>query len=66
MRALAAAVLTLAALLVALPGTAAAAGSQPVYSYADAIRETVWVDTGADVDRDGVPDRVAEIGRAHV
>jgi X-Pro dipeptidyl-peptidase len=58
MRALAAAVLTLTTLVV-LPGTAAAAGSQPVYSYADAIRETVWVDTGADVDRDGVPDRVA-------
>ncbi|TDP97299.1 CocE/NonD family hydrolase [Labedaea rhizosphaerae] len=59
MRALAAAVVTLAALVVAVPGTAAAAGSRPVYSYADAIRETVWVDTGADEDRDGVPDRVA-------
>lgn len=33
--------------------------TQPVFSYADAIRETVWVDTGTDLDRDGVPDRVA-------
>ena len=31
----------------------------PVYSYADAIRESVWVQTGLDSDRDGVPDRVA-------
>jgi X-Pro dipeptidyl-peptidase len=58
MRALAAVVLTFTALFVA-PDTATAAGSQPRYSYADAIRETVWVDTGADEDRDGVPDRVA-------
>ena len=33
--------------------------SQPVFSFADAIRETVWVDTGIDRDRDGVTDRVA-------
>ncbi|OIJ88453.1 Xaa-Pro dipeptidyl-peptidase [Streptomyces colonosanans] len=33
--------------------------SQPVYSYADAIRETVWVDTGLDGDGDGRTDRVA-------
>ncbi|WP_302185257.1 CocE/NonD family hydrolase, partial [Streptomyces sp. AC627_RSS907] len=33
--------------------------SRPVYSYADAIRESVWVDTGLDLDRDGRPDRVA-------
>ncbi|MBB5920057.1 X-Pro dipeptidyl-peptidase [Actinoalloteichus hoggarensis] len=31
----------------------------PVYSYAEAIRETVWVDFGTDLDRDGVRDRVA-------
>ncbi|APU19248.1 CocE/NonD family hydrolase [Actinoalloteichus sp. GBA129-24] len=31
----------------------------PVYSYADAIRETVWVDLGMDLDRDGRNDRVA-------
>jgi X-Pro dipeptidyl-peptidase len=33
--------------------------SQPVFSYANAIRETVWVQTGQDLDRDGVIDRVA-------
>jgi X-Pro dipeptidyl-peptidase len=31
----------------------------PVYSYADAIRESVWVHTGLDNDGDGVPDKVA-------
>ena len=30
----------------------------PVYSYADAIRETVWV-TAPDLDADGEPDRIA-------
>ncbi|MFJ3309519.1 Xaa-Pro dipeptidyl-peptidase [Streptomyces sp. NPDC086549] len=33
--------------------------SKPVYSYAKAVRETVWVDTGLDADRDGKTDRVA-------
>ncbi|MGI5479680.1 Xaa-Pro dipeptidyl-peptidase [Streptomyces lavendofoliae] len=33
--------------------------SRPVHSYADAIRESVWVDTGLDGDRDGRTDRVA-------
>ncbi|MEU1403114.1 Xaa-Pro dipeptidyl-peptidase [Streptomyces sp. NPDC005728] len=33
--------------------------SRPVYSYAHAIREAVWVDTGLDEDRDGKKDRVA-------
>lgn len=33
--------------------------SQPVYSYSGAIRETVWVETGQDLDRDGRIDRVA-------
>lgn len=33
--------------------------SRPVYSYADAVRETVWVDTGLDGDGDGRTDRVA-------
>ncbi|GAA3388478.1 Xaa-Pro dipeptidyl-peptidase [Streptomyces roseoviridis] len=33
--------------------------SRPVYSYADAVRESVWVDTGLDADADGRPDRVA-------
>ncbi|KPI19909.1 Xaa-Pro dipeptidyl-peptidase [Actinobacteria bacterium OK074] len=44
------------------PAAARAAGpkeSEPVYSYANAIRESVWVDTGLDEDRDGKPDRVA-------
>ncbi|EYT82870.1 x-prolyl-dipeptidyl aminopeptidase [Streptomyces sp. Tu 6176] len=33
--------------------------SRPVYSYADAVRESVWVDTGLDGDGDGKSDRVA-------
>jgi X-Pro dipeptidyl-peptidase len=33
--------------------------SRPVYSYAQAIRESVWVDTGLDEDGDGRSDRVA-------
>jgi X-Pro dipeptidyl-peptidase len=33
--------------------------SQPVFSFGDAIRETVWVATGLDRDRDGVKDRIA-------
>ncbi|MFJ8667295.1 Xaa-Pro dipeptidyl-peptidase [Streptomyces sp. NPDC093600] len=33
--------------------------SAPVHSYADAIRESVWVDTGLDGDGDGRADRVA-------
>lgn len=33
--------------------------SSPVYSYENAIREAVWVDTGLDGDRDGQHDRVA-------
>ncbi|MFD5117475.1 Xaa-Pro dipeptidyl-peptidase [Streptomyces sp. NPDC058391] len=33
--------------------------SKPTYSYADAIRESVWVDTGIDADADGRTDRVA-------
>nr|WP_244501121.1 Xaa-Pro dipeptidyl-peptidase [Streptomyces sp. TP-A0874] len=50
------------ALLVPPTGTAQAAApqeSRPVYSYEDAIRESVWVDTGLDGDSDGRPDRVA-------
>ncbi|WP_316766162.1 Xaa-Pro dipeptidyl-peptidase [Streptomyces sasae] len=45
------------------PAMAQAAGapreSRPVYSYANAIREAVWVDTGLDSDGDGKTDRVA-------
>ncbi|MBT2364515.1 Xaa-Pro dipeptidyl-peptidase [Streptomyces sp. ISL-10] len=33
--------------------------SRPVYSYENAIRESVWVDTGLDEDGDGRTDRVA-------
>ncbi|MGV9994705.1 Xaa-Pro dipeptidyl-peptidase [Streptomyces sp. NPDC003374] len=33
--------------------------SRPVYSYAGAVREAVWVDTGLDGDGDGRTDRVA-------
>ncbi|MEU2373748.1 Xaa-Pro dipeptidyl-peptidase [Streptomyces misionensis] len=33
--------------------------SEPVYSYAHAVRESVWVDTGLDGDGDGRTDRVA-------
>ncbi|MEU1039228.1 Xaa-Pro dipeptidyl-peptidase [Streptomyces sp. NPDC005907] len=33
--------------------------STPVYSYENAIRESVWVDTGLDGDGDGKRDRVA-------
>jgi X-Pro dipeptidyl-peptidase len=33
--------------------------SKPAYSYKKAVRETVWVDTGRDEDRDGKSDRLA-------
>src|SRR5262245_9378986 len=33
--------------------------TQPIYSLADAVRETVWVDIGLDLDGNGVGDRVA-------
>ncbi len=36
-----------------------AAGTQPVDSYANAVRQSVWVDTGLDSDHDGTSDRVA-------
>ncbi|MEV7192863.1 Xaa-Pro dipeptidyl-peptidase [Streptomyces sp. NPDC093510] len=59
----------LAALMATLmsPGAAQGAGpaprtpgeSRPVYSYEDAIRESVWVDTRIDGDADGRTDRVA-------
>ncbi|MEV7277482.1 Xaa-Pro dipeptidyl-peptidase [Streptomyces sp. NPDC093111] len=40
-------------------GAAGVRESAPVYSYADAVRESVWVDTGLDADADGSADRVA-------
>ncbi|MFJ3639217.1 Xaa-Pro dipeptidyl-peptidase [Streptomyces sp. NPDC090108] len=48
-----------AALLTPAAAQAAPRESRPVYSYADAIRESVWVDTGLDEDGDGRHDRVA-------
>jgi X-Pro dipeptidyl-peptidase len=41
------------------PFVISAGVSQPVFSFADALRETVYVDTGLDLDGDGVRDRVA-------
>ncbi|MCF3129449.1 Xaa-Pro dipeptidyl-peptidase [Streptomyces olivochromogenes] len=49
----------LAALLTPAAAQAAPRESRPVYSYAHAIREAVWVDTGLDADGDGKADRVA-------
>ncbi|MFF1506655.1 Xaa-Pro dipeptidyl-peptidase [Streptomyces sp. NPDC058326] len=43
----------------AAPSTASVRESRPVHSFADAIRESVWVDTGLDGDGDGRADRVA-------
>ncbi|MFJ1529159.1 Xaa-Pro dipeptidyl-peptidase [Streptomyces mirabilis] len=52
-----------AALMAVFLAPAAAHGapreSTPVYSYENAIRESVWVDTGLDGDGDGKTDRVA-------
>src|SRR3954447_12371436 len=33
--------------------------TKPIYSYTEAVRESVWVQTPTDADQDGVPDRVA-------
>ncbi|MFC5212820.1 Xaa-Pro dipeptidyl-peptidase [Streptomyces coerulescens] len=41
------------------PGASGPRESTPVYSYDNAIREAVWVDTRLDLDRDGRHDRVA-------
>ncbi|MEU1274873.1 Xaa-Pro dipeptidyl-peptidase [Streptomyces sp. NPDC005799] len=49
----------MAAFLTPVAAHAAPRKSQPVYSYANAIREAVWVDTGLDADGDGKTDRVA-------
>ncbi|MGW3340729.1 Xaa-Pro dipeptidyl-peptidase [Streptomyces sp. NPDC001009] len=48
-----------AVLLAPSAAQAAPRESRPVYSYADAVRESVWVDTGLDEDGDGRTDRVA-------
>ncbi|MGW1561326.1 Xaa-Pro dipeptidyl-peptidase [Streptomyces sp. NPDC002144] len=49
----------MAAFLTPAAAHAAPRESQPVYSYANAVREAVWVDTGLDADGDGKTDRVA-------
>ncbi|MGW7402299.1 Xaa-Pro dipeptidyl-peptidase [Streptomyces sp. NPDC054833] len=49
----------MAAFLTPVAAQAAPRESRPVYSYAHAIREAVWVDTGLDGDGDGRTDRVA-------
>ena len=59
----------LAGVLIAPPAAAAAPShrpphivgthTEPVYDYANAIRESVWVTTSLDNDRDGAPDKVA-------
>nr|WP_296068807.1 Xaa-Pro dipeptidyl-peptidase [uncultured Actinoplanes sp.] len=41
------------------PAAATPGGTRPVYDYASAIREEVWVQTPVDSDTDGRPDRVA-------
>ncbi|MFI6934798.1 Xaa-Pro dipeptidyl-peptidase [Streptomyces sp. NPDC050287] len=48
-----------AALLTPAVADAAPRESRPVYSYENAVREAVWVDTGLDGDSDGKTDRVA-------
>ncbi|MEU9355379.1 Xaa-Pro dipeptidyl-peptidase [Streptomyces griseoloalbus] len=48
-----------ATLLAPTAAEAAPRESRPVHSYADAVREAVWVDTGLDEDEDGRTDRVA-------
>jgi X-Pro dipeptidyl-peptidase len=52
--------------LLVVPASAAAPAfvvadgvTQPIHSLADAVRETVWVDIGLDLDANGVGDRVA-------
>ncbi|MGW5634116.1 Xaa-Pro dipeptidyl-peptidase [Streptomyces sp. NPDC003832] len=55
----AAAAALMATLLTPATAQAAPRVSEPRYSYDDAIREAVWVDTGLDGDADGRTDRVA-------
>ncbi|MDX3244016.1 Xaa-Pro dipeptidyl-peptidase [Streptomyces sp. ME18-1-4] len=60
-RPLATAAITLLVAAFLTPATAQGdpRASRPVYSYENAIREAVWVDTGLDGDGDGRTDRVA-------
>jgi X-Pro dipeptidyl-peptidase len=67
MRGLLRGIVVLAAWLVTAPAALAAQPSivvedgvtQPVFGYADAIRERVWVDADIDSDRDGSDDQIA-------
>ncbi len=53
-------ILAVAAAVVAAPQAAAKPrASEPVYDFAQAVRETAWVDIGLDGDGDGRSDRVA-------
>ncbi|MEV6872010.1 CocE/NonD family hydrolase [Amycolatopsis sp. NPDC051128] len=52
-----AALLTTAGLVPA--ASASPSASRPIHAYDQAIRETAWVETGTDHDRDGKADRVA-------
>jgi X-Pro dipeptidyl-peptidase len=50
----------LAAAVCALATAAPAlADTEPIYSYTDALRERVWIDSGFDSDKDGFTDRIA-------
>ncbi|GAA2659944.1 Xaa-Pro dipeptidyl-peptidase [Streptomyces vastus] len=49
----------MATLLTPAAAQSAPRESKPVYSYENAIRESVWVDTRLDGDKDGKTDRVA-------
>ncbi|MEH0449504.1 MULTISPECIES: Xaa-Pro dipeptidyl-peptidase [unclassified Streptomyces] len=55
----AAVTLLVAAFLTPAAAHGAPRESRPVYSYENAVREAVWVDTGLDADGDGRTDRVA-------
>ena len=44
------------ALVTAAP---ALADTEPIYSYTDAVRERVWIDSGFDSDKDGFSDRIS-------
>jgi X-Pro dipeptidyl-peptidase len=60
MRYVLAVVLAVASVAFGVPASAApVTGTLPVYDYATAIREQVWVQTTVDSDADGKPDRVA-------
>ena len=59
MLAILAALTSVALLPVGAPAAAPPGPTEPVYDYASAVRERVWVQTAVDSDADGVRDRVA-------